>query len=356
MNRDIQNENCLFIGSFANGLPARDGQTIKTKILYSEIKSKGIFKKSLITDTYNWKNKPFKLILQSLAGILKSEYIIISFSKNGMKLYFPFLYYINKILNRKIYHFVIGGDLPQKVSCNKSWPKYLKSFNCNYVEIDDIKKGLEVYDIRNCKVIPNFKRLNIVKRDEVMIDFSIPFKVCTFSRICKEKGIEDAIKAVSETNKTLGKVCYELTIFGLPDTVYKEEFEKLKDSFPSYIRYGGLVDFHKSTDILKDYFLLLFPTYHKEEGFPGTLIDAFAAGLPVIAADWNYNSKIVKDKITGRIFKVHDVRNLVDILLHYNQYPKEVIQMKYNCIETAENYLPDIALRTFYDDLGITAP
>ncbi len=37
-------------------------------------------------------------------------------------------------------------------------------------------------------------------------------------------------------------------------------------------------------------------------GFAGTLIDAMAAGVPVIASNWKYNPEIVIENVTGRIY------------------------------------------------------
>ncbi|MFR3494185.1 MAG: glycosyltransferase [Blautia sp.] len=68
--------------------------------------------------------------------------------------------------------------------------------------------------------------------------------------------------------------------------VKKNGLNSCKASSPQYIRYKGMVPFNQSTEVLKNYDALLFPTYYEGEGFAGTIIDAFAAGLPVIASDW----------------------------------------------------------------------
>ena len=97
----------------------------------------------------------------------------------------------------------------------------------------------------------------------------------------REKGIEDAVNAVVSVNTDLGVQAFSLDIYGQVDGAQIEWFESLQKKFPSYIRYGGLVPYDKSVDVLKDYFALLFPTYYEGEGFAGTLIDAYSAGVPV---------------------------------------------------------------------------
>ena len=40
------------------------------------------------------------------------------------------------------------------------------------------------------------------------------------------------------------------------------------------------------------------------------LVEAFAAGCPVLATDWNFNADIVTDGVDGRLFDPHDVAAL----------------------------------------------
>ncbi len=110
----------------------------------------------------------------------------------------------------------------------------------------------------------------------------------------KEKGIEDAVNAVENVNQKYGRTVFSLDIYGQIDDGYREKFEALQKQFPPYINYSGLISFDKSVETPKDYFALLFPTYYNGEGFAGTLIDAMAAGTPVIASDWKCNGEVVK--------------------------------------------------------------
>ena len=70
------------------------------------------------------------------------------------------------------------------------------------------------------------------------------------SRIMKEKGIEDAVNAVKAINRELGRTVYTLDIYGQVDNSQTEWFKNLQKTFPSYIRYRGLVSFEKSVEII----------------------------------------------------------------------------------------------------------
>lgn len=155
-----------------------------------------------------------------------------------------------------------------------------------------------------------------------------------------EKGIEDAVNAVVAVNIDLGFQAFSLDIYGQVDSAQTEWFEALQKDFPAYIRYGGLVPFDKSVDVLKDYFALLFPTYYDGEGFAGTLIDAFSAGVPVIATDWKYNAEIVNENV-GFVYPTGDKQAFADILKRIAINPTNLLDKKRFCLQEIEKYKID---------------
>jgi hypothetical protein len=54
----------------------------------------------------------------------------------------------------------------------------------------------------------------------------------------------------------------------------------------------GSVPTEQAVNVLKDYYMHLFPTTWSGEGFPGTFIDCYNAALPTIASDWAYNTEL----------------------------------------------------------------
>ena len=181
---------------------------------------------------------------------------------------------------------------------------------------------------------------------------SEPYKLCTFSRVMKEKGIEDAINAVESVNAHFGRTVYTLDIFGQVDVEYKERFSQLEKSFPDYISYGGAIEANKSVETLKSYFALLFPTYYKGEGFAGTLIDAMSAGVPVIASDWKYNPEFVVSGKTGVIIKNCNAERLAEELINIAAAPEKWNSMRLSALKESEKYKPDIAARPLIDRIN----
>ena len=211
-----------------------------------------------------------------------------------------------------------------------------------------MKVQLEKKGFKNVFVIPNCKELAILKNEELVYDETEPYRLCTFSRVMKEKGIEDAVNAVKKINKLENREVFILDIYGQVDKNQREWFERLQSTFPDFIRYGGLIPYDKSTDVLKEYFALLFPTYYDGEGFAGTLIDAMAAGVPVIASDWKYNKDIVEDWKTGIIMQNSLDNELLNILKQKEQW----MRMKKMCVLEARKYLPTVALQPLIENLS----
>ena len=115
----------------------------------------------------------------------------------------------------------------------------------------------------------------------------------------------------------------------------------MQEHFPENIRYCGCVDATKSTEVLREYDALLFPTKFPTEGLPGTLIDAYSAGLPVISAKWNSFSDFVEDGKTGIGYTQCNYDELIATLRRILETPSILTDMKKNCLRKAKEYSAD---------------
>ena len=332
------------IGHFAFGKDLLNGQTVKTKILAQELErqlGEGEVQK---IDTHGGKKALPKLFFQAISALKHSKNVVILPAHNGIRFFVPVLRFFNRFYKRKLFYVVIGGWLPKFLEDKKKLKKQLQVFDGIFVETQTMQNALCKMGFANISVMPNCKRLEILLEEDLVYPQSEPYPLCTFSRVMKEKGIEDAVQAVKGVNEKFGRIVYTLDIYGQVDDEQTEWFERLQKDFPEYIRYGGLVDFDKSVEVLKNYFALLFPTYYEGEGFAGTLLDALASGVPVIASDWKYNAEIVIEGKTGLLYRTKDVKNLINSLIIIYEQKNNWLDMKKNCLKEAENYLPSVVL------------
>jgi glycosyltransferase involved in cell wall biosynthesis len=328
-------------GHFGKNYNLLNGQTIKTKILTKELKNLLGEKDVMTVDTYGWKYNPIALLIRCYLLMKHCDNIVILPARNGVKVFVPLFLFLNKIFHRKLHYVVIGGWLPQLLERNNLLTIKLKKFDGIYVETHFMIKALQKLGLQNIRYLPNFKRLDILKEDQLVYCTSEPYKLCTFSRVIKEKGIEDAINSVKSINDNLGRIVYTLDIYGQIDENYIDRFEKLIRVSPSYISYKGTVNYNESVQVLRNYFALLFPTYYKTEGIPGTIIDAYAAGLPVIASQWDSANEIIEHGLTGFIYDFELRTELKELLISIAKTPNKINDMKKNCLKKAEEFLPE---------------
>ena len=332
------------VGHFAFGKELLNGQTIKTKIITEELE-KQLGKSEVATvDTHSWKVYPCKVFNQVRNAARTCENIIMMPAHNGVLFFAPLLYVLKRIYRIKISYIVIGGWLPDLVRKKKLLRFCLKNFDGIYVETNIMKCLLEKQGFNNIFIMPNCKKIKILKPEELVYPSREPYKLCTFSRVMKEKGIETAINVIKNVNNHSGYMAYSLDIYGQVDATQIDWFENLKGCFPAGVQYCGCVDSDKSVNVLQQYFALLFPTHFYTEGIPGTIIDAYAAGLPVISAKWESCLDIVDDGETGLCYEFNNEKQLENILWNLAQNPQPLLDMKKNCIEKAKGYVPEMTL------------
>lgn len=325
-------------GHFGVGKNLLNGQTVKTKILTDCFKEKFGAEQVITVDTHGGKLKQIRNLFKLVRGLRTCENVAILPAHNGIKVLVPILLFFNGFYRRKLHYIVIGGWLSEFLDNKKRLAKRLKKFTAIYVETNTLKVKLENKGFTNVKVVPNAKNLSILKEEELTYGETEPFKVCTFSRVMKEKGIEDAANAVREINEEKGRVAVALDIYGQVEAGQEEWFNGLSESFPPYIRYNGKVPFAESVNVLKDYFLLLFPTRFFSEGVPGTVIDAYAAGVPVLSARWESFSDVIDEGVTGIGYEIENYEDFKNELLKAVDNPENVNGLKKNCLFKANEF------------------
>lgn len=339
------------LGHFGEGCDLLNGQTVKTKIITEELENHFGQDQVLKIDTHGGWKTLIKAPFQVFCALKNSTNVLIFPAHNGLRVYAPLLSFQRRFFKkRKIHYVVIGGWLPQFLSRRKNLARMLREFDGIYVETNTMKSALKAQGFENIYVMPNCKKLAILPEKELVYPSGMPYKLCTFSRVMKEKGIEDAVKAVVAVNTALGVQAFTLDIYGQVDERGTEWFDSLQKEFPRYIRYGGVVPFDKSVAVLKEYFALLFPTYYEGEGFAGTLIDAYSAGVPVIASDWKYNSELV-NKNTGCVYHTGDQFALVNVLKASAIDPAMLLYKKRLCLKEAEKYKTEKAVQILIEHL-----
>lgn len=331
------NKICI-CGHFGFGQNLLNGQTIKTKIVAEELDRVYGNQNVIKIDTAGGIKALPRIWWQGFIASFKCKNIITLLSDNGLKAVMPAFLFYKLIFHNRISHLCLGAELARYLKRTPWVGMLLHKVDCLYAETNVLKNALNKGGYEKVNILPNCKSLNPVAESELKLEWKEPYKLCMFARVMKEKGVEDACNVIKAINKDAGRMVYTLDIYGQVDSQQNKWFDDLQKQFTSAIKYGGIVPFDKSVDVLKNYFALLFPTKFYVEGVPGTIIDAYASGLPVISSKWESFTDVIDDKITGYGYEFDNVEAFKTLLVKIANNPEMIISLKTNCLKKVDYY------------------
>jgi glycosyltransferase involved in cell wall biosynthesis len=324
----------LFIGAINLSNSPRGGEEYKNQLILEKLLQSNNFR-TVVIDTYNWKRKPL-LIAKLFLNILFAHFdsIVISASSASTYLLLKIISKIKPSILSKTRYFVIGGYFPIGIESNRYDWKIYQNLKSVVVEGEILKHQLfTCTELKNVKVIPNFKKFDYEVSQQKTE--SKLFKFVFIGRISKFKGINEIIEAIRILNRQYPLLNFLVDVYGPieEEIIFPEDLPLI---------YKGYLDImnnpQASYTILSEYSCMLFPTYWQGEGFPGVIIDAYVAGLPVIATDWNMNKEVVEDGDTGLLVPIKDAQALALAMVKIIQNPELVKKMSGNSLKKAKYF------------------
>lgn len=200
--------------------------------------------------------------------------------------------------------------------------------------------------------MPNFKKTQGIKINLENLKYKQPYRLCVVSRINYKKGIESAINVVDRLNLEQDENIVELDIYGPIEEDYKDRFNQILDEYNNCVSYKGIIDYNNTIEVIKEYFLLLFPTRYYTEGFPGTVLDAYLSAVPVLASRWESWNDIIMEGVTGCTFEFNNDNDFYKQLKYLVQNKDLVLQMKKNCELEANKYSVENAIKVLIDNIS----
>ena len=341
-------------GQYGDGGKIADGQAVRTTIITTELENRYGKENVRIVNTNSWRRHPINFFLKSFKLVRDSRIVVIAPADNGYKVFVPLLMLFNVLFRRNLVHVVIGGFLPALLSIQKIYKWLENKFDAIFVQTENLRKDLEALGIRKIHILSNLKRLNSKRPEDLTLSTSSTIKVCTFSRVNKEKGVEDAVTAVRLVNEALGGNFVSLDIYGLVPDDYQNSLTELVDNNKQFVNYKGIIDYDKTVEVLSNYFVMLFPTFYYGEGFPGNVVDAYNSGLPIIATDWLYNKDVICNGRNGILVPIKSPDSVASAILDLYNDRELHLKMSQNCLADSAKYQPDQVLQDFYSYIDST--
>jgi glycosyltransferase involved in cell wall biosynthesis len=178
-------------------------------------------------------------------------------------------------------------------------------------------------------VKPNFVFPNELPPAPVRGDFAL-----FVGRLSAEKGVSVLLDAYLQHNLTL-----PLKIVG--DGSLRASLEAKAASLP-HVTFVGRQDPQAVAAMMQQAKFLVFPSMWYE-GFPLTITEAFAARLPVIAANLGTMSEIIDDGVTGVHFESGNPTDLASKIQWAIAHPDSLLKIGATAYSTYQNcYTPDV--------------
>lgn len=207
-----------------------------------------------------------------------------------------------------IFHFHAGGlsEIYNTLSRPARWLFRFCYFEASHAIClsEQGKKDPLFLKSKNIAIIPSgtedigFERLTVTKDRFIVL----------FAGLCSEsKGILDFIavlRKAQQTNRSIFGV-----VLGKPfSAVEKNAIDRAVEE--GLIGFEGVVAGTRKRDFFSEADLFLFPSFFESENFPTVIIEAFSAGLPVVATRWRGIPDQVQDGYNGFIHEVHDIEGM----------------------------------------------
>lgn len=343
----MKRNKAFVVGRFDPSIPDAvvcDGQICKTRTIYHACC------RQLGEQNVGWMDiqmsaKNLLHFIPSMIKAFRSRNIILLFSDHALLFLLPlFALLFGGGRDRRIHLITVGSSLPEFMEKHSIVRCLLSRLYAIYAQTNGMDSALQSMNLK-VKIVyfPNFKPISVLEEREYTQDPFPPFPLCTFSRIVKGKGIGEAVEAIARVNEKArnktGHAVFTLDLYGKVGSGEEQWFVELMKKYGSEeISYKGVVPYNETVEVLKNYFMLIFPTYYDGEGMAGTLVDAFSAGVPVIATDWKFNKEMVRDGWNGYLCIPRSVESLCEALEKVVASPQKVAEMRGNCTDTIKPF------------------
>lgn len=326
----------IIVGWLNKGKPADCGETMKNQLIISKLEEMGVRCRQV--DFKGWRRHPWVFIVLAWNLLMhrKSTLILSTSARN--------IYFLMKAMKKTRWkqntvHWVIGGSLGQKIRQGTYDANVINYMRHTLVESSRMAKQLEECKVDGALYVPNFKPIRYYPALPEKFPANGRTKFVFMSRIMPEKGCDYILEAVRLLNEKGCSSMFSVDFYGKIAESYKDVFDRKIDRLCN-VNYRGFLNLmeNEGYDTLASYDLMLFPTYWKGEGFAGVFIDAFIAGLPMIATDWAHNKDFLREEETALFIPVHNVRALADRMQACMEGRYNILRMRGLCQREAEKY------------------
>jgi glycosyltransferase involved in cell wall biosynthesis len=329
----------IIVGSLPTDSPLSfGGTTIAMAKMVNYFKERNINYEVIQTNSYYFK---YSFILNYLLAIYNylriisvNDTIIVNTTAAASFYISPIFYALSRLFRCKFIFRKFAGNFSILYEKKNMFVQYifrktiLKS-DLLFFETNSIVKYFDDLGIKNVHWLPNTREMALKK-----------YKVNNFkkrfvfiSTVKRSKGIDEIVNVIESLDED-----YVFDIYGtITDKKYSTSYFEGRN-----VNYYGPLDPKNLISTIMQYDVIVLPTYHSGEGYPGIIIDGYSLGKPCIASNWQSISEIVDHQVTGILVDIQSTKSLFEAINYFNE--ENYVQMsinafkKFNTFENVANY------------------
>ena len=314
------------LGYFGYRTNQLDGQTVKTRDLLRLLREHEGNKVDFFdTQEFRYRKTSVLLLVKKLMACKELFYLP---AQDNLKFIFPIIFVLSKVFRFQVLYFVVGGWLLEYLSTKSLHRWMLKRIKGIFTETLLMKESLhEQYGFSNVVLFPNFRFVSFVPRE---FHEEEKLKLVFLARINKMKGL-DVVFALANwvMNKQLeGRI--SIDFYG---PIYQPDRDYFLENVGKYdfVSYKGELQPEYINGTIEKYDVMLLPTHYYTEGLPGSVLDAYMSGIPIIVSKWKHAEEFVKDGETGFIIPFENGEEVLEEKVEFLLWNSDVLsQMKKN--------------------------
>jgi glycosyltransferase involved in cell wall biosynthesis len=332
----------LVLGNFGFANHDLSGQTVKTRV------TKELFEKYYPAeyqdyfDTQTLCNK--RNILTLFKKVISCDKLVYLPAQSNLKYLFPIYFVLSRIFGFDIIYSVIGGWLVPYLETKPMHRWMLKRIKIVLAETTIMKKDLEqTYAFKNVEVLYNFRTEDF----HPSIQDHEALKLVFMARIDPNKGLDTITNFCKTINGLSPKPNITVDFYGpySPNITEKEFLDSIAEF--DFVTYHGALEPEDIHEAISDYDVLILPTHYFTEGLPGSLIDAYMAGLPAIVSDWMHAQEFVKNGQSGVIIPFANHQTAFNDAIMQLYRDRELLRtMKIGAIKQSQTFTASYAWKT----------
>ena len=271
--------------------------------------------------------------------VFKSDHIALHLNEIEIPYIGIYAVLIARILRKTVSLRVFAGNIDSVMASRNFFERWAFRFVISNVGLRffETKRLLEKYQDK----VPTYQFPT--SRAQTLHRAKKPFegKFIYFGGIRKDKGVLMAKNAIARmVNKGYSIDFWGALFDGLKPTDLESDNSK----------YRGPIADGEVGKVLSGYDVLLLPSVWAGEGYPGVIVEAYAAGLPVIATDLPSFREMISEGENGFLVRPNDLEHLTEVISKIGSVDYQKLSI--NALKEYQNYCPVRLHKEYFEKIN----